>query len=81
MEKSQIKRELTDTYLKKFWGERIEKKINRKVLKGESSVDVSAFYYQHSTEMLARIGRAYGYNIELIAPISPFGKYKMSIQW
>lgn len=81
MDKSQIKREMTDTYLKELWNERIEKKINKVALKGGSSTDVRAFYYQHSSEMLARIGNAYGYNTELYAPITPFGKYKISIEW
>lgn len=81
MERAQIKRETADVYLKEIWNERIERKIDKKVLKGKSRVEVSAFYYQHSSEMLARIGRAYGYDIELYAPLTPFGRYKLMIMW
>lgn len=48
MEKAQVKREVTDTYLKEIWNEKIEKKINKAVLKGKSRTEVSAFYYEHS---------------------------------
>lgn len=81
MDRAQIKREMTDTYLKEIWNERIEKKINKVALKGKSSTEVSAFYCEHSSEMLARIGRAYSYSVELYVPISPFGKYKLNIEW
>lgn len=81
MEKAQVKREVTDTYLKEIWNEKIEKKINKAVLKGKSRTEVSAFYYEHSSEMLARIGRAYGYSVELYVPLTPFGKYKINIEW
>lgn len=81
MDKSQIKREVTDTYLKEIWNEKIEKKINKVALKGKSSTEVSAFYCEHSSEMLSRIGEAYGYSVELYVPLTPFGKYKINIEW
>ena len=81
MDRAQIKREASDVYLKNIWNERIERKIDKKVLKGKSRVEVSAFYYEHSSEMLARIGRAYGYDVRLYTPLTPFGRYKLMIMW
>ena len=81
MDIAHIKRETTDTYLKEIWNERIEKKIDRKVLKGKSRLFINAFRSKHSSEMLARIGKDYGYDTEVVLSALPFAKFKIFIKW
>ena len=80
METGDIKRKATDSYLRQIWEEEIEAKINKKVMQGKSILKVKAFYSYHSSSMLVKVGRKYGYNVEL-TPSHYFTKWRILIKW
>lgn len=63
-ELAKVRREITDSYLREMWEEKVEPKIQRNVAKGKSRLIIRGFYSPHSTEKLANVGREFGYKVE-----------------
>ncbi|PTJ54234.1 hypothetical protein [Mammaliicoccus sciuri] len=72
-ELGKVRREITDNYLREMWEEKIEPKIQKKVAKGKSKLDIKGFYSRHSTEQLANIGRELGYEVKMYQGILKVG--------
>lgn len=62
-ELAEVRREITDNYLREMWEEKVEPKIQKKVAKGKSRLIIRGFYLPHSTDQLAEVGRELGYKV------------------